>query len=74
MLKAYLQSIVIFAIIILCIGKIFKRDIQENGWVEGTKKADIDRYMALFILSAVPIFRLFVIWAIFHMAFTKKSD
>lgn len=60
MLKIYFSSVVIWMIINYSAAKIFEAKIRENGWLEGQKPLKMNRLVALFILSAIPVLRLLI--------------
>ena len=72
MLKLYFSTVIIYAIIILCLDKMYEDQIRRNGWFDGIEKARFSEAASLFMLSAVPIFRTFVVLFIFVAASTKK--
>lgn len=72
MLKFYFSTVAIYAIIILSAARMMKDKIRENGWLDGVKKTDESKMTALFMVSAVPVFRLLMVLAIFAMASTEK--
>lgn len=81
MLKFYLTTVVIYAIIISSMAKMFRNAVKENGWLDEEKKSTESKFTMLFCLSAVPILRILVIICIYMMAmhgpddnFWKKND
>lgn len=82
MLKFYLTTVAIYAIIILSMCKMFKSAINENGWFKDEEKeTGENKWTMLFCLSAVPIIRLLIVISIYMIAmhgpdddFWKKND
>lgn len=74
MLEMYLSSVIIWMIIIFCICCIFAHKINENGWLDNANKKHPNRLFALFIVSAVPILRLFIAGAIIYMTTVTKKE
>lgn len=74
MLEVYLSSVIIWMIIIFCICCIFANKIIENGWLDKKNKKYPHWLFSLFVLSAVPILRLFVAGAIIYMAAVTKEE
>lgn len=74
MLKIYLSSVIIWMIVIYCITSISKESIVKNGWMNTENKQKRNWFVQLFILSAVPIFRLFIVIAILCMAICTKEQ
>ena len=74
MLKIYLSSILIWMIILYCTCAIFEKPIKEKGWINAENKSKDNGLKILFILSAVPIVRLFVFVMLFVMStYTKEQ-
>ena len=73
MLKIYLTSVFIYMIMIYAIAYLGQYKIKENGWLDDSKKKG-NPWVALFCLSAVPVFRLVVIIALFIMIGMTKED
>lgn len=56
MLKFYLTTIIIYAIIILSTAKILSPMINQNGWLESPKyEFDMSKNLVLFCISAIPL-------------------
>jgi hypothetical protein len=73
MLKIYLFSIVIWAIMIYGTIWLFEDKIKENGWLE-VKKQQKSPFLTLFLIVAIPIVRvLMFICAIGMIATTKEK-
>ena len=73
MLGFYLSIVVIWMIVIYALINIFKDTIKANGWIpENNKKKNT--IVALFMLSAVPLFRLGVAIIIIMMAGITKEQ
>ena len=72
MLKLYFSTVIIYAVIILCLAKMYEDQIRGNGWFDGIEKGKYGREASLFMLAAVPALRTFVVIFIFVMASTKK--
>ena len=74
MLKLYLTSIIIWMIINYSVIKMFANNITENGWYDGVKSTKMNKVTALFVISAVPLLRVFTLFCIFYIAsFTKEE-
>jgi hypothetical protein len=74
MLKIYLSSVIIWMVVIYCMTSISKESIVKNGWINTENKQKRNWFAQLFILSAVPIFRLFIVIAILCMAICTKEQ
>lgn len=75
MLKFYLTTIIIYAIIILSTAKILSPMINQNGWLESPKyEFDMSKNLILFCISAIPLFRLIIVISFVYMAFNKKEN
>ena len=74
MLKIYLSSVIIWMVVIYCMTSISKESIVKNGWINTENKQKRNWFVQLFILSAVPIFRLFIVIAILYMAICTKEQ
>lgn len=73
MLRIYLTSVLIYMIIIYAVIYMGQYKIKENGWLDGEKKKG-SGVISLLCLSAVPIFRLFVVITVFVMAAMPKEE
>ena len=73
MLKIYFSSILIWMIIIFCITSIFKQHIKDKGWIDESKKSK-NWLVALFCISAIPVFRALVAAGLLFMASTTKDE
>ncbi len=76
MLKFYFSTVLIYAIVIYASLRVLRKSIVDNGWLEGATDAGEPGGTAtkLFLLAAVPVFRLVVVIMIFVMADKKKND
>ena len=75
MLKFYLTTVIIYMIIISCTTTMFKDAIKKKTGKEDGKKANIfKRLSSLFVLAAVPIFRLFVVIGLIYIGTCKQED
>lgn len=74
MLKFYLSTVIIFMIILSCEKAIFIDAIRKNGWLDDVEKAKMGKWQSLFVLSAVPVLRLFFVIFTLIMASNKKDD
>lgn len=74
MLKIYLTSVLIFMIINLCVASIFRSALIKNGWVVEPRNPWHKRIYNAFIISAVPIIRVFATVLLICMAGMKKED
>lgn len=73
MIKLYLFSVVIWAIMIFGTAYLFEEKIKENGWVE-TNKSKKNPWMVLFVASATPVVRvLFFISELIMIGMTKEK-
>lgn len=68
MLKIYLISVVIWMIIIYAMAAICEASIKTNGWTKDKESKKRGVISSLFILSAVPVFRIIVVISMFIMA------
>lgn len=73
MLKAYLASVLIFMIINLSTVSFFRDMYIKNGWVVGPRKPWYKRIYSAFLISAVPIFRVFMTMLLICLAAIKKE-
>ena len=73
MLGLYLTSILIFMIINLSIVAIFRDAYIQNGWTNEQRNPWYKRLYAAFIISAIPIFRVFVTGFMLCMAGMTKE-
>ena len=75
MLKLYLTSILVWWIVIASSIFLTNEKIQENGWYKGAKKKlFFVRLAGQFSMSAIPVFRVFVVLSIFIMFSVSKDD
>lgn len=72
MLRIYLTSVLIYMIIIYCTCAIFEGGIKAKGWISEQKSKG--KWSTLFMLSAVPILRFFVVILIFYMSTHTKEE
>ena len=68
MLQFYLITVIIWMIIIYAMTAIFESSIKEKGWLKDKPNKKRGWLSRLFLLSAVPVMRLFVCICIFVMA------
>ena len=74
MLQAYLASVLIFMIINLSVVSIFRDSYIKNGWVVGPRNKWYKRIYTAFLISAIPILRVFITVMLVFMACVKKED
>lgn len=74
MLQAYLASVLIFMIINLSVVSIFRDSYIKNGWVVGPHNKWYKRIYTAFLVSAIPILRVFITVMLVFMACIKKED
>lgn len=74
MLKVYLVSVLIFMIINLSIAIVFRDAYIKNGWIVEPHNSWCKRIYNAFLLSAVPILRVFITVLLICMACMKKED
>lgn len=75
MLKFYLTTVIIWMFIIYCVTEIFQNGIVKKLGANNGKEAGLFKKLeSLFILSAVPIIRLFVVIVIIYIATCKQED
>lgn len=74
MLETYLSSVIIWMIIIFCDCCIFTNKIIKNGWVDNENKNRKNWLFTLFILSAVPILRVWFACMVIYMANVTKKE
>lgn len=75
LLQAYLVSIGIYFVVVLALLELFTDRIIENGWLDGCEVSeDENPYLPLFLICAVPVFRLWQCISIFVMAFHAKDE
>lgn len=75
MLKFYLVSVVICMIIIQCILSMFKDGLRQKIGIKETSKIGLfNRLKTLFVVSAVPVVRLFVVITLVYIATCKQED
>jgi hypothetical protein len=74
MLEVYLTSILIFMIINLSAVAFFRDYYIKNGWVVGPHKQWYKRIYNAFLLSAIPVLRVFLTILLICMAIIKKED
>ena len=72
MLDMYLTSVLVYMIIIYCMCGIFANSMRDNGWASN-ETVKTNTWVALFMLSAVPILRIAAIVLIFYMATHTKE-
>lgn len=68
MVKVYLYSIILYMFIILCAIYLCEDNIEKNGWNKSVK-SDINPWLILLCVSAVPIFRIAFVVFTFYMAY-----
>ena len=73
MIKFYLQSVLIFMIIIYSMLQICKEKIKANGW-KSEEQQHNNKWSGLFVLSAVPVLRVLVIVVVLMMAVYTKEQ
>ena len=74
MLKIYLSSVIIWMIINYSATKLFGPKITENGWLENKKATKMSWIVALFVMSAIPVFRLLIPVCCFIMGSMTKEQ
>lgn len=74
MLKIYLTSVLIFMIINLSAATFLRDMYIKNGWVVGPRNPFYKRIYSAFLISAIPIFRVFLTVLLICLAFIKKED
>ena len=74
MLEAYFTSILIFVIINLCVVTFFRNMYIKNGWVVEPRKPWYKRLYNTFLISAIPVFRVFITVFLMCMAFISREN
>lgn len=74
MLKIYLASVLIFMIINISASTIFRNAYIKNGWIIELHNSWPKRIYNAFLLSAVPILRVFITVMLICMAVIKRED
>lgn len=72
MIKFYLISIVIWAIMIYGTAWIFEDKIKENGWTDAPKSKK-NPYLIALLSAAIPIVRVIFFISVFVMVATTKE-
>ena len=78
MLKFYLSTIIIWYIIIYATCKLTLPIIKNNGWDKlyvntNENKSRAKGLLGCLLISAIPIFRLIIVIALFILAFNKNE-
>ena len=73
MLGTYVGSVIVFMLIMSSAIMICQSSIRKNGWLDKPTESKNSKIVALTALSAVPVFRLFVVAMIFVMAAYPKE-
>ena len=71
MLKLYVSTVIVWAIVIWASCRIAGPFVDKNGWLD-TPRLD-DGGISPLIVALVPVFRLAVLIGIWYMAFNKKQ-
>lgn len=75
MFGMYLSSVFVYMIIIYCTCSICKSSIRDKGWsFSSSETAKTNKWVGLFMLSAVPIVRVAVIVFIVYAATHTKEE
>lgn len=74
MLETYLSSVVIWMMIIFCACRIFANKIIKNGWLDNENKKQQNWLFTLFVLSAVPILRVWIACMVIYMATVTREE
>jgi len=74
MLGFYLSTVIIWMIIIACLITIFKDGLNKKLVKKEEKKSIFKTIGALFVLAAIPVFRLLVAIAIVYMATCSQEE
>lgn len=72
MIKLYLISIVIWAIMIYGTAYLFGNKIRENGWLD-VKDEKKNKYVTAFLITAIPIIRVLMFIAVIAMVGVTKE-
>ena len=74
MLKLYVSTVIIWAIVLWASCRIAGTFVDQNGWLDTPRLDDGgDNFTSPFIVAIVPVFRLAVLIGIWYMAFNKKK-
>lgn len=74
MLEIYLTSVLIFMIINLSVVTVFRDAYVKNGWVVSPRNPWYRKIYNSFLISAVPILRVFITVLLICMAVMKRED
>lgn len=75
MLKFYLTTVIIWMIIIQSAFLMFKDVLRKRIYKNEVKKINlVKRFRDLFVLSAVPVFRLIILIFIIYISICKQED
>ena len=72
MIKIYLFSIVIWAIMIYGTAYLFGNKIRENGWLD-VKDEKKNKYVTAFLITAIPIIRVLMFIVVIIMVGVTKE-
>ena len=74
MIIKYLSTVIIWAVIIYCSCELFKLKLLNNGWTDPPNEYDINPWLALFIIAAIPGIRAyFFLCTLFMAIFTQEQ-
>ena len=74
MLGIYLSSIIFWVILLYSLIIIFQEKIIDNGWVKQPANKNVNPYLLLLCMSAVPILRVLFAICIFVMAWYTEEE
>lgn len=74
MLKLYMSTVIVWAIVLWASCRIAWPFVEKNGWLVTPRLDDGgDNFTSTFIMALVPVLRLVVLMGIWYMAFNKKQ-
>ena len=78
MLRVYLVSVAVYAIVLVAEVLLFARDIYINGWLENYDPLNQPSWgyslLTLIATAATPIYRILVIWVLYYIAMHTKAE
>lgn len=74
MLKFYIGTVLIYALIILATANLCAQNIKDNGWLDNTKPSSGNKLTLLFCVAIIPIVRLGTVIMMIYMFANKKPD
>jgi hypothetical protein len=77
-LRVYLVSVAVYAVVLIVETLLFARDIYMNGWLENYSVLNTpswgNAFLTVIATSATPVYRIFIVWVLYYIATHTRAE